>query len=327
MKPSRVKSILKKLIQTPWAVFIWGPPGAGKSSVVREVANDADLPVIDVRATLLDPTDIRGIPAVQNGQAVWHPPSFLPTEDQPAGLLFLDELNTAPPLVQASLYQLTLDRCVGEYRLPAGWLIVAAGNRAQDSSIVHRMPAALANRFVHLDFEVDAADWRSWAIGAGIDPRILGFIATRPALLHDMSRPERGFPTPRSWHMLSDVLANVGNIEEAIDVAIGVIGEGAAMEFLGYCRNAISLERIKAIIADPGGAKLPKQLGDLYAVISWMAANGVDATVRAAAAVVLSRLAPEFGVLLARDMMRASPRFLTEKGYLAFAAQHKEFLK
>jgi MoxR-like ATPase len=144
VKPSRVKAVLAKLIQTPWAVFIWGPPGAGKSSLVREVANDAGLPVIDVRATLLDPTDIRGIPAVQNGQAVWYPPSFLPTEDQSAGLLFLDELTTAPPLVQASLYQLTLDRRVGEYRLPDGWFIVAAGNRAQDSSIVHRMPAACA---------------------------------------------------------------------------------------------------------------------------------------------------------------------------------------
>lgn len=127
--------------------------------------------------------------------------------------------------------------------------------------------------------------------------------------------------------MLSDVLATIDNLEEAIDVAIGIIGEGATMEFLGYCRNAISLEQIEAIMADPGGAELPHKLGDLYAVISWMAANGVDKTVRTAAAVILGRLAPEFGVLLARDMIRASPRFLTEQGYLAFAARHKEFLK
>jgi hypothetical protein len=327
MKPSRVKSILSSLIKTSWAVFVWGPPGAGKSSLVREVADEAKLPVIDVRATLLDPTDIRGIPAVQNGQAVWHPPSFLPTEGQQPGILFLDELNTAPPLVQASLYQLTLDRQIGEYQLPAGWFIIAAGNRAQDASIVHRMPAALANRFVHLDFEVDANDWRSWAIGAKIDPRILGFIATRPAILHDMSRPERGFPTPRSWHMLSDVLATVGDVEDAVDVAIGVVGEGAAMEFLGYCRDAISLKRIQEILADPTNAQLPEKLGDLYALLSWMATNGADGGVRAAAATLLGRLAPEFGVLLARDMMRASPRFMTEKGYLAFAAKHKEFLK
>ena len=110
-------------------------------------------------------------------------------------------------------------------------------------------------------------------------------------------------------------------------LAIGIIGEGAAMEFLGYCRNAISLERIEAIVANPGGAELPNGLGDLYAVISWMAANGVEGKVRAAAAVLLNRLAPEFGVFLARDMLRASSSFLTEKGYLTFAAKHKEFLK
>ena len=326
MKPTRLKSVLSTLIATKWAAFIWGPPGVGKSSLVREVALEAKLQVIDLRASLLDPTDVRGIPSVIGGKAVWHPPSFLPSEDQKAGILFLDELTAAPPLVQASLYQLTLDRKVGEYSLPDGWSIVAAGNRAQDASIVHRMPAALANRFVHLDFEVDAGDWRAWAITAGIDPRVLGFIATRPAMLHDMSRPERGFPTPRSWHMLSDVLKRLGDVEAAIDVLIGIVGEGAAMEFAGYCRNAISLERIEAIVADPEGASLPEEIGDLYAFISWMAANGTNTKVRHAAGVLLGRVPPELGILLARDMIRASPRFLADKGYLAFAAAHKEFL-
>ena len=152
--------------------------------MIRQVADEAKLPLIDVRASLLDPTDLRGIPTVENGRAVWCPPSFLPTaDDGPGGILFFDELSAAPPLVQASLYQLVLDRRVGEYELPDGWRIVAAGNRQEDKSVVFRMPAALANRFVHLDFEVDYDDWRDWAVARGIHPLVIGFLGLRRELL------------------------------------------------------------------------------------------------------------------------------------------------
>ena len=147
MKPSRVSETIDQLFATRWAIFLWGPPGAGKSSIVREAAGKRQIPLVDIRAALLDPTDIRGIPAVVGGTAIWCPPSFLPTADSKPGILFLDELSAAPPLVQASLYQLVLDRRVGEYQLPEGWRIIAAGNRAADRSVSYRMPAALANRF------------------------------------------------------------------------------------------------------------------------------------------------------------------------------------
>ena len=123
---------------------MWGPPGIGKSSIVRQVAADKGLAILDVRAPLLDPTDLRGLPYVADGSAKWAPPAFLPQNDGSEGLLFFDELNAAPPLVQASLYQLTLDRRVGEYVLPDGWRIIAAGNRSEDAAIVFRMPSALA---------------------------------------------------------------------------------------------------------------------------------------------------------------------------------------
>ena len=127
MKPSRLKSVLSSLLKQRWPAFVWGPPGVGKSSIVREVASEASLDVLDLRAALLDPTDLRGIPAIEKGRAVWCPPSFLPKPGDRPGVLFLDEINAAPPLVQASLYQLVLDRRVGEYVLPDGWWIVAAG--------------------------------------------------------------------------------------------------------------------------------------------------------------------------------------------------------
>src|SRR5262245_47277615 len=311
---------------TRWPVFIWGPPGAGKSSIVRLAAQKHGLPLLDVRASLLDPTDLRGIPAVQGGRAVWCPPSFLPTDDTPPGVLFFDELNAAPPLVQASLYQLTLDRRVGEYVLPDGWRIVAAGNRAEDHSVTFRMPAALANRFIHLDFEVDYEDWRAWAGAAGIHPLVVGFLGARRELLLQMHHTERGFPTPRAWEMASDALAALGRPRDAADVILGTVGEGAAAEFLGYCEVAISEESIRDILADPENAPLPGNLGDQYALLAYIASNACDRAVLNAAGLLIPRLSAELAVLLIRDLLRADPMFSRHRAYREFVAQHAELL-
>ena len=160
MKPSRVAEVLTRLLGGRWPVFVWGPPGAGKSSIVQHVAQAERMRVIDIRAPLLDPTDLRGIPTVSDGSARWCPPSFLPSEPEP-GILFFDELNAAPAMVQASLYQLTLDRRVGEYVLPEGWRIVAAGNRAEDRAVVFRMPSTLARSPGRVDASRTA--WRTFS--------------------------------------------------------------------------------------------------------------------------------------------------------------------
>ncbi|HYT88895.1 MAG TPA: MoxR family ATPase [Gemmataceae bacterium] len=326
MKPTRVLQVLDRLFATRWPVFLWGPPGAGKSSVVRLAAHQRDLPLIDIRASLLDPTDLRGIPAVQDGRAVWCPPSFLPQDDTPPGILFFDELNAAPALVQASLYQLTLDRRVGEYRLPDGWRILAAGNRAEDHSVTFRMPAALANRFIHLDFEVDFEDWRAWAGTAGIHPLVVGFLGTRRELLLRLQHSERGFPTPRAWEMVSDALGALGRPTDAADVILGIVGEGAATEFLGYCDRAISEEALLAILADPTNAALPRTLGDQYALIAYITANARQREVIDAAGVLIGRLSPELAVLLIRDLLRVDPMFVRHRAYKDFIARHAQLL-
>jgi hypothetical protein len=326
MRPSRVAEVVEKLLKSRWPVFLWGPPGIGKSSVVRAVAAAQKLALIDIRAALLDPTDLRGIPSVQDGRAVWCPPSFLPSDPESRGVLFFDELSAAPPLVQASLYQLTLDRRVGEYVLPDGWRIVAAGNRAEDASISFRMPAALSNRFVHLDFEVDYDDWRAWAITAGVHPLVLGFVATRRELLFRMANGDRAFPTPRSWEIVSDAIESMGGWKPAADFLTGIVGEGAGLEFIAYCRNAIQEEAIRAIIADPEGAELPASLGDRYALISYLAATAKEAEVLSAVGILVHRLPPELAVLLLRDVLRANPRFSLNPGYRRFVEEHGSLL-
>ncbi|NBX37713.1 MAG: MoxR family ATPase, partial [Planctomycetes bacterium] len=303
MKPSRVADVVHSLIATRWPVFVWGPPGCGKSSLVRGVAASAGMPVIDIRASLLDPTDLRGIPAVADGRAVWCPPSFLPRPGDPAGILFFDELNAAPPLVQASLYQLTLDRRVGEYQLPEGWAIVAAGNRAEDRSVVFRMPAALSNRFIHVDFEVDYDDWRTWAHGAGVHPTVISFLGLRRELLHDMRATDRAFPTPRSWEMASTAIKQFKSVSACIDVLIGTVGEGPAMELASHAQTAMTLEQIAAIVADPRGAEIPKGLGDLYALVSYLVQTIGEPPTQEACEVLLERIPVEMAVLLARDTL------------------------
>ena len=326
MKPSRVETVLSHTLTTRWPTFLWGPPGVGKSSIVRKIADDKGLHLLDVRASLLDPTDLRGLPYVADDRAHWSPPSFLPHEPDSQGLLFFDELNAAPPLVQASLYQLTLDRRVGEYELPAGWSIVAAGNRAEDGSVTYRMPAALANRFIHLEFEVNFEDWRSWAVHHGIHYLVRGFLSTRRELLFEMKEPERGFPTPRSWEMVSDVLHSFGSIEDCNDLLLGIVGEGASVEFAGYCQKAISEERILEIMADPENASIPKKLGDQYALISYLGGQADSAEARTASAGLLSRLKPEISVLLLRNILDHYPRFAAESGVQAFMREHHQLV-
>jgi hypothetical protein len=188
------------------------------------------------------------------------------------------------------------------------------------------MPAALANRFIHLDFEADFEDWRTWAGGASIHPLVVGFLGTRRELLLNMGTSERGFATPRSWEMVSDALKALGLARDCADVILGVVGEGAAAEFLGYCERAISEKTIRAILADPANASLPSALGDLYALIAYIAANARDEFVVYSAALLLDRLSPELAVLLVRDLLRADPWFVRQRAYKDFIARHAELL-
>jgi MoxR-like ATPase len=322
MKPSRVRGVLEALIGQRWPAFIWGPPGVGKSSIVHALAQSRGLPVIDLRASLLDPTDLRGIPAIEGGRAVWCPPSFLPGSDDRPGILFLDEINAAPPLVQASLYQLVLDRRIGEYALPAGWWIVAAGNRQQDRAVTFRMSSALANRFVHLSLDPDVADWRDWAVVRGIHPLVRAFIALRPALLWQEPGEDAAYPTPRSWEMVSDMLSAFDHHDQCSDVLPGVIGPAAAIEFAAHVRQALSEQQMQALVDDPDEAHVPDSLDGLYVLTAWLAAHAADDRIVRASARVLGRLPPEFGVLLARDLLKTRPDFAREPGYRAFMKQH-----
>jgi len=326
MKPSEVASALDVLIGVRQPVFLWGAPGVGKSQVVAQAAAGRGLELIDVRAVLLDPVDLRGIPRIDEaGNAVWCPPSFLPRTGH--GVLFLDELNAAPPLVQAACYQLILDRKLGEYELPDGWMVVAAGNRDSDRAVTHRMPTALANRLVHLDFEPDLDDWLRWAEEVGIDPRIRHFLRFRPKLLHqfDPGRTEKAFPSPRSWEFASRILGAGAAWSTVRDLLKGAVGESAALECLGFLRMYERMPDVEQVLADPGGVPIPEEPAVIYALCESLARRASELTMTSLA-VLAARLPVEFGVLLMRDAAMTDPDIVETDAFQVWACANSDVL-
>src|SRR6266851_3292509 len=251
MKASLVSQALRTLmLREKQPVFLWGGPGIGKSAVVHQLATTLKVALQDVRALLLDPVDLRGLPFLgPDGRSKWATPDFLPQDGE--GILFLDELNAAPAMVQASCYQLVLDRKLGEYTLPEGWAIVAAGNRESDRAVTTRMPTPLRNRFTHLNFEVDTQEWCEWAIKTRVRPEVIAFLRFRPALLSAFDRDNNAFPSPRSWEFVSRILNANPKAKIEHELIAGAVGTGAATEFGAFLKTFRELPSIEGILMNP----------------------------------------------------------------------------
>jgi hypothetical protein len=253
MGPKMAKKAIRKAIQKRRPVFLWGPPGIGKSDIVKQIGHDADREVIDVRLALWEPTDIKGIPYynADQGKMVWAPPAELPTDADSTAIIFLDELNSAPPAVQAAAYQLILNRRVGTYELPKGVDLVAAGNREGDRGVTYRMPAPLANRFVHLEMKVDFDDFQDWATLNKVHPEVVGYVGFAKQDLYDFDpkSSSKAFATPRSWVFVSDLLEDDDTDNETLQNLIaGAVGDGLAMKFMAHRKIASKLPKAEDIL-------------------------------------------------------------------------------
>jgi MoxR-like ATPase len=308
MRSKEITETLSALIRQKLPTFLWGAPGIGKSSVVKQIAEAEGIGFIDLRLSLMDPTDLKGIPFYENKahQAVWAPPSFLPTEG--SGILFLDELNTAAPSVQASAYQLILDRKVGEYELPEGWAIVAAGNRENDRGVVYRMPLPLANRFIHLEMDVNVEDWRAWAYRSGIDERVIGYISAKHDALFrfDPASDAKSFATPRSWEFVHGILASGMHAQLAMNAIAGAVGEESAVDFLAFAKVMHLLPDADAILRGEADT-VPEDLNALYVLGSSLVSKALKAPGDDTLARLLNytlKLPPEFAVLIVQDLQK-----------------------
>lgn len=230
-------------------VFIWGPPGIGKSSLVQQFARQVGLPCVSLLGSQLAPEDLIGVPQITDGVSRFCPPAMIARTEPYC--LFLDELNASTHEVQKSFYSLILEKRVGEYVMPEGSVVIGAGNRAEDSAIVKPMPSALINRMFHIQLQASARDWLAWARDNAIHPWIIEFIQNRPDHLH--SKPpkhEEPFTSPRAWHMLSDALKEYD--EEVSDGTLEILSNGVltpahAVQFRAFVkqlRNRYGLSKI-----------------------------------------------------------------------------------
>jgi MoxR-like ATPase len=248
-------------------VFIWGAPGIGKSSLVRDFAASLGLDCVTLLGTQLAPEDLIGVPQIVEGRSRFAPPAGIARQE--AYCLFLDELNSSSAEVQKAFYSLILDRRIGDYELPNGSIVIGAGNRATDNALAKPMASALINRLVHVHLRASADDWLAWAVGAGIHPWVFDYLTQRPDHLW-MAPPktEQAFSTPRSWHMLSDALHSYGQgvDEETIRVlAYGTLAPDHASAFRSYVktiRNAYGLDAV--IRGDVGWPAAPGDRDLLY---------------------------------------------------------------
>jgi len=245
--PSEARSRVLRAFKNKRPVFMWGPPGIGKSELIAGLTEDLGGYMIDLRLGQMEPTDIRGIPFFNKNKEVmdWAPPIDLPDEElaskYPIVVLFLDEMNSAAPAVQAAGYQLILNRRVGKYVLPDNVVIVAAGNRESDKGVTYRMPSPLANRFVHLEVRPDFDSWFQWAVNKNIHKDVVGYLsyAKQDMMDFDPKSASRAFATPRTWSFVSDFLYDEDATDaELTDLIAGTVGEGLAVKFMAHRKVA-----------------------------------------------------------------------------------------
>jgi len=272
----QARKAITKCFNVKRPIFLWGPPGIGKSDVVAEIARDMGALLIDLRLGQMDPTDIRGIPFYNKelGKMDWAPPIDLPDEETasqyPYVVLFMDEMNSAPPAVQSAAYQLVLNRRVGKYRLPGNVVMVAAGNRESDKGVTYRMPTPLSNRFVHSEMKVDFPSWQEWAIKNLIHKDVVGFLTFAKQDLYDFDAKSssRAFATPRSWTFVSELLADEDlDIATTTDLIAGTVGEGLAVKFMAHRKISGKLPKPEDILSGKATELETKEVSAMYSLV------------------------------------------------------------
>ena len=333
MTPSKLYEALCALIGERVPIHIWGACGVGKSQIIGKVAADLGYEFLDIRAVQLDPVDLRGLPRILSNETEWVPPKFLPKSGR--GILFLDELTSAPQMTQAGCYQLVLDRQLGEYRLPEEWVVVAAGNPASERGVHFAMPRPLRNRFIHLELVVDPEEWSRWALKAGIRPEIIAFLRFKPELLHvgDVAADLNAWPTPRSWEMASRVLAGVakrhgtgalaGASEFALQLLDGTVGVAAASEFVGFLRLFQQLPSVDEVLLSPMTARVPNEPSAQIAIATALGRVITDSSLGRALS-YLDRLPAEMCVMAMRDAALRDVAITQTPEFIRFGVEHRE---
>lgn len=322
--------------------FLWGAPGLGKSDSIKSIAKIVSeetgktVNITDVRLLLFNPVDLRGIPVADANKefAIWLKPQIfnMDPSDDVVNILMLDELSAAPPSVQAAAYQITLDRKIGEHKLPDNCYVFGAGNRLQDKSVAYKMPKALANRLTHFEIQADLEDWKKWALSSGINEQIIGFLNFRPDMLmkFDSSSDDNAFCTPRSWEMASNYIKVFGGIENAQPCIIGCIGVGAAGEFKNYTQVYTKLPNVEDIF-NGKDIEMPKEPSILYALSSAISCRVQHCNKTQVENVLkfTEKMPAEFAVLTVKDILlvpKMREKLLKVQQWIQWTKKYKDYI-
>jgi hypothetical protein len=324
MKPTAVAQALTVLASADQPVMLWGGPGGGKTSLVRQFAARTKRAYVELRATLIDPADLRWTVRTVDGKLIFSAPEFLPTEEN--SVLNIDDLPTAPPLVQAALYQLVLDRKLGEYNLPKGTIVFATGNRETDRAAVSKMPTPLANRFTHIELEIDTKDWIDWAIESDLAIEVIAGIRFSAKWLCNFNplSAEKAQATPRTWEFVSKIIKANPPQEILLDLISGTVGKAIGTEFMGFMEDWKDLPDPMEIMKNPGKVEIPRKPSVLFAVCQTLAKivdkKTADNFFTYAFRMVDGGLA-EFAVAMVHDATKRSECIKETAGYIKWIAK------
>lgn len=299
----QIRSALMRCFAVNRPAFIWGAPGIGKSELVEGITKELGGVMYDLRLGQMEPTDIRGIPFYNKDNNVmdWAQPIDLPNgndtlagaesiiaaisdkaaeaqaanpglkiSELPVVVLFLDEMNSAPPSVLAAAYQLILNRRIGKYRLPDNVVVVAAGNRESDKGVVFRMPSPLSNRFVHFEMKVHFDSWLEWAVQNKVHEDVVGYLSFAKGDLHDFDpkSSSRAFATPRSWVFVSQLIEDEGLDHDTMtNLVAGTIGEGMGLKFMAHRKFASQLPSPTEILTGKVKTMKSKEISAMYSLV------------------------------------------------------------
>lgn len=324
VKISQAIPMVEAFIQQKIVPLIVGSPGIGKSQIVYQIAKKYNLKVIDLRLAQCDPTDLAGFPKlIGDNKAGYAPMEYFPIEgDQlpktPDGhcydgwLLFLDELTSAVPALQAAAYKLILDRMVGNHRLHKNVAIVAAGNLETDNAIVQAMSTALQSRLAHIELVVDLDEWVNWAGVQKIDHRIPAYVKFKPEMLHAFKpdHTDHTYACPRTWEFANRVLKQTRDDDSIrLPMLAGVLSEGVAREFLGFIKIYKELPTIAQIEANPDGVPVSEEPSILWALAGSLSSKVTDSNI-AKLLKYVKRIPAEFQVFTLRQTVRRNEHML-----------------
>lgn len=347
-----VKNIIESQLKLIWnkpdhvhkvaPLMLWGAPGVGKSTIIRELCEQHDIDFIDIRLSQREPVDLRGLPVPKGDHVDWLLAGEWPRDPNSRGIILFDELSAADRTLQAAAYEIILDRRLGDlYSLPAGWLVMGAGNRIGDNAVSYTFSSALANRFCHLELMPDVEQWCRWAQDMALNRTVIGFLRFAPEHFFNMEgNVERGWPSPRSWERVSHVLKDAGEIglsEAHIRLMVsGLIGPGATMALFAYRESENKLPDVNAMLAGKIAVSIPEQYDAIYAFclavahFLWRSDKKHYNQRLNVFYEISSQLTSDFATLLMMDILREGNQLdetkvshaFSHQGYQAWTTQH-----